>query len=151
GSFSPYPCARRSPPWLCERSSSGVSEDSDHFAKFPQSSHPSHGFWLPPLHDAHVSQSHFAGQASETGAFVGAGAGQTEIFIDDHHLLLGPAQRAGSVGQGILAGSGFAVMRDLAWRGLANVNAGGALDVRGLDLGEISHWFPPGALRSASP
>lgn len=33
------------------------------------------------------------------------------------HLLFGPAQLAGSVGQGVLAGGGFAVMLDLPWRG----------------------------------
>ena len=43
-------------------------------------------------HDAHVGQRHFAGEASEAGALVGAGAGQPEIFIDDDHLLLGPTQ-----------------------------------------------------------
>ena len=79
--------------------------------------------------DAHVSQGHFAGEASEAGALVGAGAGQPEIFIDDDHLLLGPAQLAGSIGQGVLAGGGFAIMLDLARRGLANVNVGGALGV----------------------
>jgi hypothetical protein len=36
-------------------------------------------------------------------------------------------------------------MLDLAWRGLANVHVGGALGVRGLDLGWISHWFSPRA------
>jgi hypothetical protein len=106
---------------------------------------------LQSQHDAHVSQRHFAGQASEAGAFIGAGAGQAEIFIDDNHLLLGPAQLAGSVGQGILAGGGFAVMFDLTWRGLANVYDRGAVDVRGLNLGNISHWFPPDAFWFASP
>ena len=80
-----------------------------------------------PEHDAHVGQRHLAGQASEPGALVGAGAGEPEIFIDDDHLLLGPAQLAGSIGQGVLAGGGFAIMLDLARRGLANVNEGGAL------------------------
>src|ERR1700733_14310954 len=102
-------------------------------------------------HDAHVSQSHFAGKASETGASVGAGAGEAEIFIDNHYLLRGPAQLAGSFGQGILAYSELTIMLDLAWCGLAIVNAGGALDMRRLDLGEISHWFPPGARRFGLP
>ena len=42
--------------------------------------------------DSHVSQRHFAGEASEPGAFVGAGAGEPEIFIDDDDLLFGPAE-----------------------------------------------------------
>jgi hypothetical protein len=41
--------------------------------------------------DSHVSQRDFASEASEPGAFVDAGAGQSQIFVDDGHLLLGPA------------------------------------------------------------
>ena len=74
-----------------------------------------------------MSQRDFAGQASEAGALVGRGAGQAEVFVDDDHLLLGPTQLASPIGQGILASCGFAVVLDLAWRGLANVNVGGAL------------------------
>ncbi|MDQ2945138.1 MAG: hypothetical protein M3Y27_04220 [Acidobacteriota bacterium] len=54
-------------------------------------------------------------------------------------LLLGPAQLTGPVGQGVLASGGFAVMLDLAWGGLANVDVGGALGMRGFDFGRISH------------
>src|SRR5712691_1443346 len=79
--------------------------------------------------DAHVSQGDFAGEASEPGALVGGGTGQPQIFIDDDHLLFGPTQLSGPIGQGVLAGSRFAVMLDLARRGLANVNTGGALGV----------------------
>ena len=50
-----------------------------------------------------------------------------EIFIDDDHLLFGPTQLASPIGQGVLAGGGFAIVLDLARRGLANVNVGGAL------------------------
>jgi len=84
---------------------------------------------LQSEHNAHVSQCHLAGKASEAGALVSAGAGQPEIFIDDHHLLLGPAQLTRSIGQGVLAGGGFAIMLDLSRRGLANVDVGGALRV----------------------
>jgi hypothetical protein len=41
-----------------------------------------------PQHDADVSQSHFAGQAGEAGALVGAGTGQPEIFVDKDHFPL---------------------------------------------------------------
>ena len=36
---------------------------------------------------------------------------------------------ARSIGQGVLAGGGFAIMLDLSRRGLANIDVGGALRV----------------------
>src|SRR5579864_8185487 len=87
---------------------------------------------LQTENDAHVSQRDFAGEASEAGAFLGAGAGQPQIFVDDQDLLLGPSELARFVGQGILAGGRLAIMLNLARRGLANVNVGGALGVREL-------------------
>src|ERR1035437_1806289 len=95
--------------------------------------------------DTDVSQGNFAGEASEPGTFVGTGSGEPEVFIDGDHLLLSPAQLTGLVSQGVLPGGGFAVMLDLAWRGLANVNIGRTLGVRRLDFGGISHWSAPGA------
>ena len=83
-----------------------------------------------------MSQRDFAGEADEPGAFVGAGAGQPEVFIDDDDLFLGPAQLRGSIGQGVLPRGGFAVMLDLAWSGLANVNEGGAWVCEALILEE---------------
>ena len=53
-----------------------------------------------------------------------------QIFIDDDHLLFGPTELRGPIRQGVLAGGRFAVMLDLAGRGLANVNVGRALGVR---------------------
>ena len=94
--------------------------------------------------NTHVRHRHFAGEASEAGAPVGAGTGQPEILIDDHYLVLGPAELRGAIGQGVLAGGGLPIVFDLAWRGLANVDIGGALEVRGFDLGRISHWPAPG-------
>ena len=91
-----------------------------------------------------MSQGDFAGEASEPGALVGGGAGQSQIFVDDHHVLLGPSQLASLIGQGVLAGGGFAVVFNLSWCGLANVNVGGALGVREFDFGWISHWSAPG-------
>jgi len=100
-----------------------------------------------PENGAGVSQGDFAGETGEPGALAGGGTGQPQIFIDDDHLLLGPTELRGPIRQGVLAGGGFAVMLDLARRGLANVNAGGALGVGGFDFGGISHWFAPGAYR----
>jgi hypothetical protein len=92
---------------------------------------------LEAQNDSHVGQRHFAGQRSEAGALVGTGAGQPEVFIDDDHLLSGPTQLAGFVGQGVLASCGFPVMLHLGWRGLANVNESGSLCVGRFDLGGI--------------
>src|ERR1700747_2966444 len=97
--------------------------------------------------DAHVSQGDLAGEASEPGALVGGGTGQPQVFVTDDHLLFGPTQLSGPIRQGVLAGGRFAVMLDLARRGLANVDAGNALGVRRLDFGEISHWSAPGVGR----
>jgi hypothetical protein len=74
-----------------------------------------------------VSQGNFAGEASKPGTFIGAGTGQSQVLIDDDYLLLAPAELTDFVGQGVLAGGGFTVMLDLARRGLANINEGGAL------------------------
>ena len=99
--------------------------------------------------DAHVGQGDFASEASEAGALVGGGTGQPQIFVNDDYLLFGPAQLSGPIGQSVLAGSRFAVMLDLARRGLANVNAGGALGVGRFDFGGISHWSAPGTDRES--
>src|ERR1700722_6724901 len=52
---------------------------------------------LQAQNDTHAGQCDFAGQASKAGALVGAGAGQSEVFIDDDNLFFGPPQLAGSV------------------------------------------------------
>ena len=85
---------------------------------------------LQTENDSHVSKRDFAGEASEPGALVGGGTGQPQIFIDDDHLLFGPTELRGPIRQGVLAGGRFAVMLDLAGRGLADVNVGRALGVR---------------------
>lgn len=95
--------------------------------------------------DAHMGQGDFASQARKPGSFVGAGAGQPEIFVDNDHLLFGPAELTGLVGQRVLSSSGFAVVFDLAGCGLADVNIGGALDVRRFDFGGINHGSAPAA------
>src|SRR6266478_1182892 len=97
--------------------------------------------------DAHVSQGHFTGHASKPGTFVGAGAGEPKVFINDDHLLLAPAELTGFVGQGVLAGGGFAIVHNLRRRGLAKIDEGGSLGMRLFDFGRISHWFAPGVCR----
>ena len=45
--------------------------------------------------DPHMGQGNFTGQAREPGSFVGAGAGQPEVFVDNDHLLFGPTELTG--------------------------------------------------------
>ena len=94
-----------------------------------------------------MSQGHFTGHASKPGTFVGAGAGEPKVFINDDHLFLAPAQLAGFVGQGVLAGGGFAIVLDLRRRGLAKIDEGGSLGMSLFDFGGISHWSAPGVCR----
>jgi hypothetical protein len=89
--------------------------------------------------DAHVGQCDFAGEACKSGARVPAGTGKSEILVDDHHLFLRPSQLAGAIGQGVLTGSGLAIMLDLTGGGLANVHIGSALLMRWVDFGRITH------------
>ena len=86
-----------------------------------------------------MGQCDFAGEACKSGARVRAGTGKSEIFVDDHHLSLGPTQLAGALSQGVWAGGGLAIMLDLTGCGLANVDVGGALLMRQFDFGRISH------------
>ena len=43
-------------------------------------------------HEADMGERHLGGQPGEAGAGDGAGAGKTEILIDDDHLFVGPAE-----------------------------------------------------------
>ena len=58
-------------------------------------------------------------QALETEPGVGGAAALPEVLVDDEDPLGGPAQGAGMLGQGILAGERLAVLDDLlrAWTG----------------------------------
>ena len=94
--------------------------------------------------DSYLAEGHFAGHASKSGTLGGAAARQTEVFIDDDDLRVGPAQLTGSLGQGVLAGRGFSVVLHLRGRGLANIDEGGSLGMGRFDFGGISHGSAPG-------
>ena len=94
--------------------------------------------------DTHVGQCDFTGESGKPRALVNAGTGQPQIFVDDHDLLLGPTQLASPICQRVLAGGGLPIVFDLTWRGLANVNVGGALCMGEFDFGRISHESAPG-------
>src|ERR1700679_3175369 len=57
-----------------------------------------------------MAERHFADHACEAGALVCAGSGETEVVINNDNLILPPPKLASSVGQGVLACGGFAVM-----------------------------------------
>ena len=102
-------------------------------------------------HDAHAAESDFRGEACEAGALGPSGTGKAQVFVDDGHLFLSPAQLARFLDQSILASGGLAVVFDLGRAGLANVDDRGALRVVGFDFARIIHGFspPPGFVRAA--
>ena len=53
-----------------------------------------------------------------------------------HDLVASPAEFAGAIGQGVLAGGGFPMVEDLLGRGLPDVDDGGPGGVPGLELGD---------------
>src|SRR5262249_8220063 len=96
-----------------------------------------------PEYDAHAAESDFRREASEPGALSPSGTRQTQIFVDDHHLFLGPAQRAGLLDQSILASGGLPVVFDLGRAGLTNVDDRRALRMVGLYFARIIHGSSP--------
>src|SRR5436190_22923462 len=67
-------------------------------------------------YDANMSQRDFTCEASKSGALIGAGARQPQIFIDEDHILFGPDQLASPVGKGVLSGCSLAVILALVRR-----------------------------------
>ena len=63
-------------------------------------------------------------QALEAEPGVGGAAALPEVLVDDEDALGRPAQGAGVIGQGVLAGEGLAVLGDLLRGGLADVDDG---------------------------
>ena len=98
---------------------------------------------LQPEDDAHVRQRHFGGHARKAAALMGRGAGQAEIFIDHGDPIGAPAQRRCALGQRVLARGGLAVVLDLRGRRLPHVDDRDAAQVRGLDLGVLTHRRAP--------
>ncbi len=95
-------------------------------------------------HDADVAERNFRSHARKSRALGESGAGYTQVFVDDGHLLLGPTEFPCFLDQSMLARGGLAVVLDLIGRGLANVDKGSALGMGGLYFGQVIHDFPPG-------
>jgi hypothetical protein len=77
-------------------------------------------------------------EALEAEPGVGGAGALPEIRVDDEDPVGGPAQGAGMLGQGVLAGERLAVLGDLLRGGLADVDDGqlgpmGVSDLPGLE------------------
>src|SRR5207237_9925473 len=64
-------------------------------------------------HDADVAERNFRSHARKSRALGESGAGYTQVFVDDGHLLLGPTEFPCFVDQSMLARGGLAVVLDL--------------------------------------
>ncbi len=78
-------------------------------------------------------------QALETEPGVGGAAALPEVVVDDEDPIGGPAEGAGMISQGILAGERLAILNDLLRAGLADVDDGqlgpmGIGDLDGLEM-----------------
>src|SRR5690349_12544552 len=96
------------------------------------------------------------GQPCLAAAVAGAGSRSSEILVDDHHACRRPAEAVRTLGEGVLAGGGFAVMLDLAGGRLADVDHGLPVEVAGADLTGFGHDRSPRSprrrpWRSAAP
>jgi hypothetical protein len=94
-----------------------------------------------------MGECHFGGEPGKTGASHGAGAGKTEILIDDDDPFGGPAERAGLAGECVLPVGRFAIVLDLGGARLAQIDDGLARQMARRDLGALIH----GSLRSRLP
>src|SRR4029077_13765572 len=72
-------------------------------------------------------------------AFDNARAGNTEGLIDHENLLRRPAELSRLGDQGVLARGRFAIVLDLCRTGLSEIDISEAGEMRGVDLGEITH------------
>ncbi len=88
---------------------------------------------LKAEHDPDLAQPDRRHQALEARA-IGVRAGLTEIAVDHHDLLEGPAQGDGALAQGILALRALGVLQHLAQRALADIQVRLSREMRGRDL-----------------
>ena len=69
-----------------------------------------------------MPQRHFTDHARETGALVHAGAGESEVVINNDDLIFRPAELTGFFSQCVLARRRLAVMFHLGRGGLAHID-----------------------------
>ena len=89
---------------------------------------------LDAQNDADMIQTDFGHQPLKAGPTLGARPGTAQILIDQEDLRGGPAQLHRPIHQGVLQPGRLLVALHLLQRGLAHVDHGLALQMRGLDL-----------------
>src|SRR5271155_1380190 len=93
-----------------------------------------------------VGEGDFGGQPGETRSRDKAGAGESEVLIDDHDAIGGPAEFTGFGGKRILSIGRLAIVLDLGGAGLAQVDDRLTREMAGRDLGALIHRFPPSSI-----
>jgi hypothetical protein len=94
-------------------------------------------------HDAYMSKHDFCGETGEAGALNDTGARQAEVFVDHDDPFRRPAKRGRLGDQSILTLRRFAIVFDLIRRGLSKIDVSRAAQLRGTDLCDVTHRFPP--------
>jgi hypothetical protein len=77
--------------------------------------------------DADSPEGNFGSQANEAGPFGDTRTGKTEVFINEDHLLFGPTELLGSLGQRVLTRGRLPVLLHLGGGGLTHINHGCSL------------------------
>ena len=85
---------------------------------------------LQAEHDPGPAHADLGDQTLEAFPVRGRGPGVALVAVDDDDLLGRPAQGDGPLAQGVLAGGGLGVGQHLAQGGLADIQVGGAGQVR---------------------
>ena len=83
-------------------------------------------------HQAHAIHAHFGDQAFKSASFTPLAAGQTQIFINDSHLM--KAKRFGLIRQFILAALALPMMFNLMGCRLTDIDIGDPSQMMGLNL-----------------
>jgi hypothetical protein len=83
-------------------------------------------------------------QGIEAGAMVGRGRGEAQIVINDVDGLVGPAELAGPLAEGVLQSQAFLMAHHLMRGRLPDVNDGLAGQMLGRNQVGVVHRSPPG-------
>jgi len=83
-------------------------------------------------------------QGIEALSVLGTGCGEAQILVNDLDSLIGPAQLAGTITQGVLQAEAFWIVSYLMRRRLSEVNDGLAGQMLGWNQIGTVHRSPPG-------
>jgi hypothetical protein len=101
---------------------------------------------LEPQHEADVGERDLGSEPGEARSRDKAGAGESEVLIDDDDAIGGPTEFAGLGGKRILSIGRLAIVLDLGGAGLAQVDDRLTREMAGRDLGALIHRFPPSSI-----